>query len=261
MSIKNAIKNAVKKAAKKVKSIAQGFKTATLKKVVCMLREKIDYYKTRIDAGDVLEVSISTGNRKIGHVMNVSLAPVLSCGAMCKYCIRFCYDIKACLQYINVLYARARNTALALYNRAEYFSQIEKAIARRRSNFYFRWHVGGDIPDFDYFDNMVRIAIKFPYFTFWTYTKQYNIVNKWIKENGMLPDNLCVMFSAWKTKDENGNIITVPFPNPYGMPVFTVRFAEEAEPENMFKCPGNCNICKAAKTGCIGRQDTYANAH
>lgn len=261
MSIKNAIKATVKKAAKKAKSIAQGFKTETLRKVVDLLKRFISYYKEDIDAGRNLLVSISTGNSKIGHVMNVSLAPILTCGAMCKHCIRFCYDIKACLQYPSVLLARARNTALALYNRTEYFAQIEKAIARRRTNFYFRWHVGGDVPDYDYFDNMARIAIKFPYFTFWTYTKQYHIVNKWIKENGMLPDNLCIMFSAWKTKDENGNIIAVPFPNPYDMPVFTVRFAEEAEPKNMFKCPGNCNICKANQTGCIGRQDTYANAH
>ena len=259
--MKNTIKNAIKKAAKKAKSIAQGFKTETLKKVIGLLKAAINHYKTEIEKGTFLKVSISTGNVKIGHVMNVSLAPVLTCGPMCKFCIRICYDIKACLQYPNVLLARARNTALALYNRKEYFAQIEKAIQRRKANFYFRWHVGGDIPDYDYFDNMVRIAKTYKHFTFWTYTKQYHIVNKWIAENGNLPDNLCVMFSEWKTKDENGNIIAVPFLNPYKMPVFSVRFQEEAIPQNVFKCPGNCNICKEHKTGCIGKQDTYADAH
>lgn len=164
--------NMIKKAAKKAKSILQGFKNETLKKVVTALRAAIDHYKTEIENEKELKVSISAGNVKIGRVMNVSLSPVLTCGAMCKHCIRLCYDLKACLQYINVLLARARNTALALYNRPEYFAQIEKAIARRKKNFYFRWHVGGDIPDADYFDNMVRIAAKYPHFIFWTYTKK-----------------------------------------------------------------------------------------
>lgn len=246
---------------KKAKSILQGFKNETLKKVVTALRAAIDHYKTEIENGKELKVSIPAGNVKLGRVMNVSLAPVIACGAMCKHCIRLCYDLKACLQYINVLLARGRNTALALYNRPEYFAQIEKAIAKRKKNYYFRWHVGGDILDADYFENMVRIAAKYPHFKFWTYTKKYSIVNNWVKENGDLPDNLCIMFSQWKTKTENGDIIAIPFPNPYKMPVFTVRFAEEEKPANMFKCPGNCDICKANNTGCIGKQDTYNDAH
>ena len=108
---------------------------------------------------------------------------------------------------------------------------------------------------------MVRIAKTYKHFIFWTYTKQYHIVNKWIAENGQLPENMCVMFSQWKVEDENGNIIAIPFSNPYKMPVFTVRFQEESIPQNMFKCPGNCNICKEHKTGCIGKMDTYNDAH
>ena len=257
----NSIKNAAKKAAKKAKSILQGFKHETLKKVVRLLRSAIDFYKTEIETEKHLAASISTGNVKIGRVINVSLAPILTCGPACKHCLHFCYDIKACLQYPNVLLARARNTALALYDRQNYFDQIEKAIARRRTNFYFRWHVGGDIPDYNYFDNMARIAAKYPHFKFWTYTKQYRIVNSWIKNNGPLPANLCVMFSQWKVKNSDGSITAVPFQNPYNLPVFTVRFAEEEKPANMFKCPGNCDICKANNTGCIGKQNTYNDAH
>ena len=122
--MKNTIKNTIKKAVKKAKSIVKGFKDETIKKVIAMLKTAIEHYRKELEKGTFLKVSISTGNIKIGHVMNVSLAPILTCGEMCKYCLRHCYDIKACLQYPNVLLARARNTALALYNRKEYFAQI-----------------------------------------------------------------------------------------------------------------------------------------
>lgn len=103
------------------------YSTKTVGKVVKALKKWIEFFlklaKTDIN---LVNTCISEGNRKIGHVLNVSLAPIITC-ANCKQCKHFCYDVKACLQYSNtVLQARARNTVLALYFPEKYFSDIRK---------------------------------------------------------------------------------------------------------------------------------------
>lgn len=198
---------------------------------------------------------ISTGNVKIGRTMNVSLMPILTCGN-CRECSKLCYDIKACLQYPNtVIDARMRNTVLLRRDRNEYFRRIDAAISRRRTNKYFRWHVAGDIIDVDYFDRMVKIARKHPDFTFWTYTKMYNVVNEWcswhIDKRDAIPANLHIMFSEWRG---------MPMHNPYGFPEFRVVFKDEERPAG-FYCPGNCDICKASNRGCLAGETTYCDEH
>lgn len=229
----------------------------SLKKYAEKMRAMIDEY---INVGDGLKVCISAGNVKIGRVMNVSTAPVFACGN-CKECKHYCYDIKANLQYGNVLRARARNYVLAKFHREEYFSQIRRALAKRRRNKYFRWHVAGDILDYDYLCEMVQIAKEFPEFTFWTYTKMYVLVNNYCKQNGgrsAIPSNLSIMFSEWDG---------MPMYNPYGFGTFSCKL--EAGNKNhpaeyfdtLYKCPGNCDICKAAGRGCLVNENTYADEH
>ena len=228
----------------------------SLKKLVRLMNETIDTYAA-MDP-ESIKMCISKGNRKIGRVMNVSLPPIVSCGN-CKECKFLCYDIKACLQYPNtVIDARVRNWAVLKKNRDLYFETIDKAISRRRTNKFFRWHVAGDIIDADYFDNMVRIARRHPDFVFWTYTKMYGIVNSWIDENGAIPANLHIMFSEWDG---------MPMINPHGMPVFSCKLKggnKNRTAESfaaMYKCPGNCDICKACGRGCLAGEDTFADEH
>lgn len=191
--------------------------------------------------------------------MNVSLMPIVTC-TNCDECKHYCYDIKACLQYPKtVIDARMRNTILALKYRDEYFDRIRKALARRRKNLFFRWHVAGDIIDYDYFENMVSIARDFPKIKFWTYTKNYNVVNCWLTYNaGKLPENLVIMFSEWDGLELN---------NPYNMPIFTCKLKagnKNHAPEyfnGLHKCPGNCDVCKTTNRGCIIGENTYADEH
>lgn len=229
----------------------------SLKKVVDQLDDLISFYK-RLDPDHIRE-SISAGNRKIGRVLNVSLAPVITC-ANCGECCKLCYDIKADLQYFNVRDARARNTVLAMYHREEYFRRIREKCARRRRNKFFRWHVAGDILDLEYFAEMVNIAREFPDFKFWTYTKAYFIVNEYCRRYGResIPENLKVMFSKWDG---------MPMLNPYNFPEFACKLKDgnkDTTPEEfgkMYKCPGNCDICKAACRGCIAGENTFADEH
>lgn len=200
-----------------------------------------------------IKMAISKGNRKIGRVMNVSLPPLLTC-ANCAGCSKLCYDIKACLQYPDtVIDARMRNLTILQKDREEYFRRINDAISRRRLHKFFRWHVAGDIVDIDYFSRMVGIAFLHPDFKFWTYTKNYRVVNEWVDKNGRdaLPANLSVMFSEWRG---------MPMDNPHGFPEFRVVFKDETPPAG-FYCPGNCDVCKEINRGCIAGETTYCNEH
>lgn len=237
------------------------YKFETIRNLMKKANELRKEFTKKLENGDVYKVAISKGNKKIGKVMNVSLMPIQDCGHNCKYCLGICYDIKACCQYSNtVLPARIRNSVMARLYRDEFFAQIDRAISRRKKNKMFRWHVAGDILDYNYFCRMCKIANDHPDFVFWTYTKMYWVVNRYIAENGSLPENLSVMFSEWKVQNADGSYSVVPFDNPYNMPVFAVRFKGEAAPD-MHRCPGNCDICKATGRGCPFGESSYADEH
>lgn len=228
----------------------------SITKAVRNLREATKAYRAMIreKGADAVPLAISSGNVKIGRVMNVSTAPVLTC-ANCSGCMGYCYDIKANLQYPNVVDARARNTALLLEDRDAYFQRIDEAISRRRAHKYFRWHVAGDILDADYLARMVDIARAHPDFVFWTYTKNYSAVNEYCERRGgrvAIPENLSIMFSEWRG---------MPMVNPYGFPEFSVVFKDDEHKPAGHYCPGNCDICKAQRRGCIAGETTYCNEH
>lgn len=204
-----------------------------------------------------LHVCITKGNRKIGRVLNVSLPPITSCGGACRVCKGICYDIKACMQYGNVLLARARNYALAMYDRDRYFAEISAALSPRRRRKVFRWHVGGDILDYDYFCRMVEVARLHPDWRFWTYTKQYDIVNRYVFEHGgsidaAIPGNLSIMFSVWDGLD---------CINPYEFATFECVLDGNKWPDGVHHCPGNCDVCLETGTGCPFRQSSAVGQH
>lgn len=227
------------------------YSEATLGKYIKKVKDLVKNFK-KLPLGK-LKTSFSYGNTKIGKVLNVSLPAIVTCGN-CAKCKELCYDIKACIQYPGTTEARARNKAILEKDRDEYFRRISEKCRRRRKNLYFRWHVAGEIVDFDYFCRMVEVARENPRFLFWTYTKMYGIVNAYVDKYGReaIPENFIIMFSEWRG---------VPMKNPHGFPVFTVVFKGETEPENMWKCPGNCDVCKEAHRGCIKGENTYNLEH
>lgn len=226
-----------------------GFKMVTIQKIVNSLVMWVGYYHDGMEDGRKVDLVISDGNKKIGRCMNVSLAPILTC-KRCEKCMYYCYDIKACLQYENVRKARAKNTALFNYSREEFFRQLWERMARKRKNKFLRFHVSGEIVDTAHFNLMVETARRFPDFTIWTYTKNYDAVNEWIAAHGSIPENFSVMFSEWKG---------VPIDNPYNMPVFRCAFTDADRIG--FHCPGNCDICKEKHCGCIAGQSAWVDLH
>ena len=228
------------------------FTKESLKKVVSLMKATEKEY-SKIETENI-KICISKGNRKIGRVLNVSMPPVLTC-ANCKECKNYCYDIKACLQYPKtVIDARIRNYILMKYNPEKYFNDIRKACKGRRKNKFFRWHVAGDIPSMEYFKSMISIAKEFPDFIFWTYTKNYSLVNQYCDEFGKesIPVNLSIMFSEWKG---------MPIENPHNFPEFRCVFPDEKPEKGFTKCPGNCEICTSNKTGCPYGKNKYVDLH
>lgn len=208
-----------------------------------------------------LKISISKGNSKIGKVMNVSNMPVLSCGH-CSHCAPYCYDMHSANFRKTVIMARAKNTSILRRDRKEYFRQIRLAISRT-SYRYFRWHVGGEIVDFDYFAEMVKIAKENPHITFWTYTKMHHIVNLYVTLHGeirseAIPQNFHIMFSEWDG---------MPLDNPYNFPVFSCKLLagnknhDDSYFDSLYRCPGKCGACIASGRGCVAGETAYALEH
>jgi len=236
-------------------------KFETLKKFLDLAKEAKRKYRAM--RPDQIRLTISSGNAKIGKVLNVSLLPVHTCGH-CKECKQYCYDVRDCLRFPgNVLDARVKNTVLMERDINRYFDQIDDKMSRRRKNKYFRWHVGGDIPSALYFDLMIKTAKKHPDFIMWTYTKEYDTVNEFVRKHGgnrfkAIPSNLAIMFSEWDG---------VKIDNPYDFPVFSTRLTggnknhSDDYFEGLHKCPGACKICLESGHGCPFGESTYNDEH
>lgn len=198
-----------------------------------------------------IKVHIAKGNRKVGRVRNVSLMSRICCGN-CKTCDHYCYDIKAALQYENVMRARAENTALAYRDLKEYFDQIAQGLSDKAKVKAFRFHVGGEILSEEYLEGMVETARKRPGWRIWTYTKMHDLVNGYIAKGGNIPENLTIMYSKDATAVVN---------NPYGMPEAYTVVTGDTEEGHGFKCPGNCEICLETGRGCPFGESVYFLEH
>lgn len=200
------------------------------------LREAIN---TVADNLNNYHVSISTGNNKVGRIKNVSVAPGITCGNCPIKAI--CYDRNACNFRKTVLFARAKNTAIAYFDRDRFFTEIKNAMSDRCKRKAFRFHVGGEIIDIDYFNRMCNLARLRPEWTIWTYTHRHDIVNTFIAQGGTIPENLTILYSC-----DRDSVCD----NPYKMPIAYTVLKGDTAPADCYKCTGNCEYCYEHKCGC-----------
>lgn len=191
---------------------------------------------------NVNRVCISRGNRKMGAIPSVSLPPVITCAKDCP-CAKKCYAVKMCRIYKTVRASYENNLEILESNPAAYWDQVNEAVKMTR---YFRFHVSGDIPNTEYFQNMVDTARNNPHCEMLAFTKCYGIVNNWLDSNGgELPENLHIIFSLW---DSTWN---VRVHNPYDLPKSAVIFKTGNNPVEYEKiCGGNCFECACQGVGC-----------
>lgn len=192
----------------------------------------------------IKNVSISRGNRKMGAIPSVSLPPVTTCAAGCP-CAKKCYAVKMCRIYKNVKASYENNLEILYSNPELYWQQVRAAVKMSR---YFRFHVSGDIVDDLYFLDMVYTAQENPHCEILAFTKQYDIVNRYIDTHpGGLPENLHIIFSLW---DPAWN---ARVKNPHNLPVSAVIFKNcyQGYADNFDKiCGGNCFECACQGVGC-----------
>lgn len=186
-----------------------------------------------------MKVSFSKGNTKMGAIPSVSLPPIITCPPNAP-CAKKCYAQKLCRLYPSVKKAYQNNLDILNSDPNEYFNQVFEAVRMSR---YFRFHVSGDIPNYDYFASMVAIAWDNPHCEMLAFTKRYEIVNKYLSDQILphLPKNLHIIFSEWGCS---------PIPNPYNLPTAAVIFKGD-EPKDEWKiCGGNCTECACRGVGC-----------
>lgn len=186
-----------------------------------------------------LHVNISRGNRKMGMIPSVSLPAIVTCRKDCS-CCKICYAKKLERIYKNVREAYARNLRILVNDPGKYWREVKEAVAKNR---FFRFHVSGDIPNYEYFCRMVETAAENPNCQILAFTKRFDFVNRFVKFNGWYPENLHIIFSAWDD---------IEMDNPYGIPEAHVRFknGETTAKSCAVECYGNCTECSVAGCGC-----------
>lgn len=182
-------------------------------------------------------VSISKGNTKMGAIPSVSLPPCTTCNPSAP-CFKKCYAVKMARRYKTVKNAYENNLEVLLNDSSAYWLQVKASAITTR---FFRFHVSGDIPNIEYFKNMVHLAEELPHTNFLAFTKQFDIVNLFLVNGGTIPQNLKIIFSnwgAWKCY------------NPFNLPQCEV-ILKGSEPREDWKiCGGNCTECACRGVGC-----------
>lgn len=188
-----------------------------------------------------MKVKISLSVSKLGYqIPNISLAPQLSCRADAP-CAKGCYGKKGHFLYKNVQASHINNYNVYKEDKDLYFNEIINYLTNGLISYkFFRWHTVGDIVDYDYLLGMIKVAKKCKNVKFLAFTKKYELVNEYLKDN-QLPKNLRIIYSAWHKGWQ--------VPNPYNMPVAYVFFKKEnlnpEIPELAIPCQGHCEKCQA----------------
>ncbi len=174
------------------------------------------------------QISISPGNRKVGDVPSISLPLITTC-AHDVPCARTCYAWRKCYHLTpQVRGAWDRNWRIWQADPVA-FERMVCGSLTFSAPFWFRWHIGGDIPDRKYLAMMVRVARQFPNTRFLAFTKRHG----WLKGLDK-PSNLALVASMWPGWGEP----------PAGAPVAWMQDGTETRiPAGTSQCPGYCPDC------------------
>lgn len=136
-------------------------------------------------------------------------------------------------------------TQVALRKRLEtiYRPEWPKAMATLIGNDeFFRWHDSGDIQSIEHLQNIIRVAELTPNTSHWLPTKELGMLRDFIKDGGVLPDNLLVRVSAPMIDSKK---IAVPVDKQ-----ITTSRSVTAKPADSHLCPApkqdnTCGSCRA----------------
>ena len=184
-------------------------------------------------------INLSLSNSKTGKVIAFNLPIESTCKHDCEcYSGKKCYACGGCYNFsLNQAMYAENLTFFLMHESADFVAKITAAIKRHRSRKLFRWFTCGDIVNRRFLACMIAIAKENPGIKFWTYTKKYEIVNKYIDDFGQdaIPENLAIIFSHWQNDDGT----YYPMDNRHNMPTSEfIPMGEEEQIEKVtFVCP------------------------
>lgn len=213
-------------------------------------------YETNHVEGKIYHGKATNGNTKLGKtIFNINLPPVITCNPTAP-CFKECYGRHGKFCFQNVQNRMYENLFAFWQNPEQFFKDIAKQTSL---SLYCRWFGDGDMPSERFLEGMVFVAKSNPNCQYLSFTKQYEIVNSYIKNGGKIPKNLRIVFSCW------GKWIP---DNPYHFPMAWVEFPtcgkatsktkptkkmlatwkENKEinkliPKSAFECPHQCDTC------------------
>lgn len=186
------------------------------------------------------QITISNGNTKVGFIKSYSLAPFCSCDRLAPcYKENLCYYLKMSEYRTTVSKSALKNSYLLLKYPDIVYNQI---LENAQTQLFFRWFVGGDIPNSKFFtDFIIKIAKECPRTTFLLFTKKYAIVNNYLDNGGQIPNNLKIIFSFWGS---------FRCDNKYNLPVNEFLPKGDTPKKEWLACGGNCQRCGVCGLGC-----------
>lgn len=213
-------------------------------------------------------VHIQDGNRKVGKgIYTINLLagdqPLTkldgtqltnisgTCGGCCSNCKGDCYAIRTQVFRNNNIPSWADNTILATQEIDTFFKEIQQFIDRSMVA-AIRFHAFGEIPSYKYLEKMTELAENNPTIIFYTYTKRFEWVEKYLADHKAFPNNLVVNMSIWHKN----------YDNPYNLPEFIFDDGTDEEVAKLPHCPAvdknghetgvtcaKCKRCLRAKNG------------
>jgi len=121
-----------------------------------------------------------------------------SCGCVdCAGCSCKCYAIRSFRQYDGKTRACCENTLQLREDPEKHFSDIAEYIEKKHIK-VLRYLESGELETYRQFTLLVRLAKTHPETTFYTYTKNYFVLNYFFFTKGQeLPKNLVILLSVW----------------------------------------------------------------
>lgn len=174
-----------------------------------------------------------------------------TCTGCCDNCKSNCYAIRTQVFRNKNIPSWADNTILATQETETFFKELQQFIDRSMVA-AIRFHAFGEIPSYEYLLGMVNIAKANPSVCFYTYTKRFNWIEKYLEENKDFPSNLIINMSIWHKN----------YDNPYNLPEFIYDDGTEDYLKYIPHCPAvdsnghetgmtcaRCKRCFSAKNG------------
>jgi len=199
---------------------------------------------------DDLKVTMINGNNKIGKgVWTLNTLPgehpivtqtkgqltnVLgTCAGCCEGCENGgCYAMRDAKTHHNAcIPAWGKNTLILRHDLKAYIAQVKDLVIKNKME-YVRIHSSGEYDSYDHLVAMANLAKELPTVKFYSYTKRFAWVEKYLQENGEFPGNFAVNLSKWKN-----NMDKYPLLKKSNCNIFAWDDGDDSEIKDWHACP------------------------